>query len=211
MLIDTNTWRRSRMDVFWGEIAPTDHVLHIYENEEVFLDLLAGFAGAGINSEDSVVIIGTGAHLEAIRTRLEDHGISVDSLLLANRYLPLEADAVLSNFMRDGLPDEELFMNAIYGIMNKVKGKGKIRAFGEMVAILWAQGNKDATVKLEELWNKFCQKEELCLFCAYPKNGFTSDESESFNHICSNHSKMIAETEKPLSEILYQEIIAQAV
>ena len=51
----------------------------------------------------------------------------------------------------------------------------RIRAFGEMVAILWAQGNDGATVRLEHLWNKFSQKAQFCLFCAYPKAGFTKD------------------------------------
>lgn len=39
-----------------------------------------------------------------------------------------------------------------------------------MVAILWSKGNSETTIRLGYLWNKFCEKEALCLFCAYPKS-----------------------------------------
>ena len=32
-------------------------------------------------------------------------------------------------------------------------GSRQVHAFGEMVALLWAQGNHKATIRLEELWD----------------------------------------------------------
>lgn len=34
--LDTKDWEKTNMQVFWGEIAPCDHVVQIYENDEVF-------------------------------------------------------------------------------------------------------------------------------------------------------------------------------
>jgi hypothetical protein len=97
--------------------------------------------------------------------------------------MPFDAEVVLSKFMINGWPDEDLFMDVITDLMRKAKSEGRhVRAFGEMVAILWAKGLVGATVRLEHLWNKFCEKQTFSLFCAYPQSGFTQDAGESVMH-----------------------------
>jgi hypothetical protein len=200
-------WQSSKADVFWGEIAPCDHVLQIYENDGVFLDALTGFVGGGINANDCCIVIATPQHLSALADRLTCYGISVSNLIEDNRYIPLDAEKLLSQFMVNGWPSEAAFTVAISSLLTRARGYNNrnIRAFGEMVAILWAQGNFGATVNLEHLWNKFAERESFCLFCAYPKAGFTEQLSDSMEHICSAHSKMIDGVSKQLTEILYRD------
>ena len=94
--------------------------------------------------------------------------------------------------MVNGWPDEQRFERAIGEILEKARRNGrKIRAFGEMVALLWAKGNRDATLRLEQLWHGLCQRESFSLFCAYPRSGFTKQASESVADICALHSKVI--------------------
>src|ERR1044071_2451593 len=112
-------WNRASADNFWGEIAPTDHVLQVYDNDDIFLDALAGFIGGGINSGDCVVLIATSKHLEAIQQRLKDYGISVQTLIEDDRYIPLDAETMLSKFMKDGWPDAQLFMDTISPLFEK--------------------------------------------------------------------------------------------
>ena len=120
------------------------------------------------------------------------------------RYIPLEAEQVLDKFMVDGWPDETLFNKTITAVVEKGTCKRRrIRAFGEMVAILWGKGLNGATVQLEHLWNKFCAEHKLSLFCAYPKVGFTEDINDSINNLCACHSRIINGTEKQLMEIYY--------
>ncbi len=204
-----NGWELCKTDVFWGEIAPCDHVLQIYENEGVFLDTLAGFVGGGINAGDCCIVIATDGHLKALEDRLTSYGIHVNDLVSENRYMPLSAEQTLSRFMVNGWPDEALFNKTISALIGKCSGSGRrIRAFGEMVALLWAEGNNGATVQLEHLWNKFCEQQSLCLFCAYPKSGFTEDINSSVMHICDSHSKIIAGTNKQMTEITYKNMVA---
>jgi len=206
----TNTWHFSKTDVFWGKVASREHVLHLYENDDAFLDMLVGFVGAGINADDAVVIIADEAHLEGLQSRLSNHGIFMDSLIEENRYIPLRADEVLKEFMVDGMPDETLFKKTIGRVIRMAKRNGrKVRAFGEMVAILWSDGNKKATARLEELWEQYCAQENLTLFCAYPRNIFIQNAGEEAMHICSCHSRMLYETNKPLTDILYEHINPQ--
>jgi DcmR-like sensory protein len=202
---DSSEWKNSKTDVFWAEIAPCDHVIQIYENDAIFLDALAGFVGGGISAGDCVVVIATQQHLKALETRLLSYGIFVGSLIAEDRYIPLDAEKTLAKFMINGWPDEALFTKTVSGIIETAhKNKRRVRAFGEMVALLWAEGYSGATVHLEHLWNDFCEKAALCLFCAYPKSGFTEDLNTSIMSICGAHSKMIRRSDISLSELEYK-------
>jgi hypothetical protein len=202
---DKDSWERNEADIFWGEIAPCDHVVQIYERDDVFLDTLAGYVGSGINAGDCCIVIATKEHIEALDDRLTSYGIQIKDLKSENRYIAVGAEETLNKFMRDGWPDETLFIETVTELLIKAKTNNrKVRAFGEMVALLWAEGNCGATVQLEHLWNKFCEKEVFCLFCAYPKTGFTGDIKASIGHICSVHSKVISGSQKQLTEVFYQ-------
>jgi len=76
-----------------------------------------------------------------------------------------------------------------------------------MVALLWAKGQNGATVRLEYLWNEFCQKESFALLCAYPRSGFTQDIDSSIREICSAHSKVISAT-RPHTAISHANAVA---
>lgn len=189
----TKGWGRTGADVFWGEIAPCDHILQIYETDKEFITTLEGFVTAGFLSGESVVIIATPEHLRALNERLRKNGFDLFSLMLQDQYIPLSAEETLSQFMINGWPDENLFYHLLSNLLLRARKKNRnVRAFGEMVAVLWSKGFSGATVHLEHLWTRYCESEEFSLFCAYPKAGFTEDPHESLMQICSCHSKMIA-------------------
>ncbi|MEP7377102.1 MAG: MEDS domain-containing protein [Chitinophagaceae bacterium] len=199
-------WRRTNQSIFWGEISPCDHVVQIYEDKGNFLDILTGFVGEGINSDDSVIVIATKEHIEGLERRLITHGLYVDFLIHEHRYIPVDADELLSAFMVKDWPDPDLFKKEINKLIEYAGEKGrKIRAFGEMVALLWSRGQNGATVQLEHLWNHFKEKNHLSLFCAYPKSGFTQDINNSINQICGCHTTMITNS-SAVDEILYRNI-----
>ncbi len=67
-----------------------------------------------------------------------------------------------------------------------------LRAFGEMVALLWADGNRKAAVRLEEMWNTFMKTHALSLCCAYPLHSFGSDADASlFLKVCAQHTPVL--------------------
>jgi len=198
-------WKKSPAKVFWAEIAPTEHVVQIYENDEKFLDLLLGFVLTGISSNECTIVIGTSTHLASLNEKLALQGLNIVKIIEDGCYLPMDAEDALSKFMVNGWPDENLFNNLVSNLISGAKREGKsVRAFGEMVAILWAKGQVGATVRLEQLWNKFCANEAFCLFCAYPQSGFSQDASESLAHICHAHAKMITGGENGMNDIFYK-------
>jgi hypothetical protein len=180
-------------EIFWGEIAPCEHLVQIYADDEVFLDSLQEFVAGGLQAGDGVIVIATTAHLNALEDRLVAHGLDVDTARSQDQYIPLDAEETLSKFMVGGWPDDELFAQVVTGLLARARGNGRrVRAFGEMVALLWARGHSGATVRLEHVWHSFCREEAFSLFCAYPRIGFTQDAHESMREICATHSKVIA-------------------
>jgi hypothetical protein len=209
--VNQNDWTQTSTQVFWGEIAPCEHVVQIYEDDDQFIELLNGYTGSGITAGDCVIVIATANHLASLRDRLTSSGFDVDEIMASDRYVPLDAEAVLSRFMVNDWPDETLFNDVIRNLIGRAKNRRrKVRAFGEMVALLWAKGQVGATVRLEQLWNKFCENEAFALFCAYPQSGFTQDAAESVTHICGAHSKMIAGTSKGKTELFYRNMDKKA-
>ncbi|HUQ70200.1 MAG TPA: MEDS domain-containing protein [Planctomycetaceae bacterium] len=179
------------VDVFWGEIAPSEHLVQFYSDDVAFLDSLEGFVAGGIKAGDAVIVIATPSHHDALEERLAAQGVDLDTAIARMEYFPLDAEITLSRFMVNGWPDEARFNQVVTDVIAAARRDGKrVRAFGEMVAVLWAQGHSGATVRLEHLWHKYCQADGLSLFCAYPKSGFTKDAEDSLGEICAAHSKV---------------------
>src|SRR5258708_2869358 len=99
--------------------------------------------------------------------------------------------------MHKGQPDPELFLKTVGHVVARAsaaaEGKNpRVAAFGEMVALLWAEGNPDSAVKLEQLWNDLARTHSFSLRCAYPITGFCDEtHAEPFLKICSEHSTVI--------------------
>lgn len=198
-------WKSEQVNIFWGEIAPCSHVLHIYDNDSRFLDLLGGFVGTGVSAGDCTIVIATVAHLQELDKRLRAHGINVAHAISDEQYIPLNAEEVLSQFMINDWPDDDLFLQTVSSLFEKARKRQRhIRAFGEMVAILWEKKQYAATVRLEYLWEQYCHEQPFSLFCAYPKPGFTSDLNHSIEEICQHHAKVVTNAYHP-SNILYKD------
>lgn len=181
-------------EIFWGEISPCEHLVQIYEHDETFLDALEGFVAGGLRGGDGVIIIATPSHRADLEARLADQGLDLDLARSRDRFISLDAEETLASFMVNGWPDPDLFIKCASELLQRARGNGRrVRAFGEMVAVMWARGQYGATVQLEHLWHDLCRAEAFSLFCAYPKIGFTEDMASSIDAICAAHSKFVHE------------------
>ncbi|HEU4374281.1 MAG TPA: MEDS domain-containing protein [Telluria sp.] len=185
--------KRKRIDVFWGESSACDHTVQIYEDDGAFLDALEGFVAGGIRQGDAIILIATPAHLAGLEMRLESSGFDVGAAIVRDQYIAVDARRALASFMIDGWPDEALFHKFVDGLLLRAKGRHrKVRAFGEMVALMWAEGQSSATVRLEHLWTRLVLQESFSLFCAYPKTGFADDADDGIAEVCAAHSRLYA-------------------
>lgn len=181
------------VDIFWGEMSPCEHFVHIYESDGVFMDTLESFISDGLRVGDATVVIATATHLHTLEHRLKASNLDLVAARWRGQYIPMDAEKTLSEFMVSGWPDDVLFADVIHGVIQRAQRDGQsVRVFGEMVALLWAQGHHGATVRLEHLWGELCQSKTLALFCAYPRAGFTKDAALSMSEVCAAHTRVIA-------------------
>lgn len=178
--------------VFWGEIAPCEHIAQFYEDDGVLLDTLAGFVGGGLKAGEGAIVLATEGHLKVLEQRLAASGVNVATAVSRDQYITMVAEEALARFMVNQWPDDKLFADFVSDLLVRARATGRrVRAFGELVALLWARGDVAATVRLEFLWHQLCQSQAFSLFCAYPRSGFTEDPLKSLDVIRATHSRIV--------------------
>ena len=119
------------------------------------------------------MVCATAEHRRELQKKLNACGIDVAEAEAAGRYVTLDAFDALSQFMVNGSPDARRFQDSIGRVVATLTQNGRrLHAFGEMVALLWMDGNRAGAIELEQLWNDLAQRHRFALFCAYPNRRF---------------------------------------
>ena len=175
------------------------HTVQFYSHDEFLLDELGHFIGTALGGGNVAVVIATEAHRDGLAHRLRLTGFDPATAIRQGRYMPLDAADTLATFMVDGLPDAQRFHRVLGEVIAKATAvvgdkSSRLVAFGEMVALLWAEGKAEAAIQLEQLWNELAQKYAFSLRCAYPLAGFNRTEhADVLLKICAEHSAVIPE------------------
>ncbi|HKV46929.1 MAG TPA: PAS domain S-box protein, partial [Candidatus Acidoferrales bacterium] len=176
-----------------------EHSVQFYSDDTFLTDEIQEFVGAALSSGGSAIVIGTKAHNEVILRKLRNNGVNLGEFAARGQYQALDASEVLSRFLVDGKIDELRFYETIgsvvaRGITSARQSNKRVVAFGEMVALLWAEGKKEEAIQLEKLWNGLARSYSFTLHCAYPMQGFSRQEdADSFLRICAEHTLVIPE------------------
>ncbi|HEV8378956.1 MAG TPA: ATP-binding protein [Tepidisphaeraceae bacterium] len=182
---------QSRID--WTQMGEREHFVQFYEDDAFLEDSVAGYVGTGMENDEGAVVIATRDHRVAIAKKLKARGINLNEARANGQYIALDAGETLDRFMVNGMPDAQLFMQVIGRVLRQnLEGRKRARAFGEMVAILWEQGNRAAAIRLEELWNELGRVHTFSLFCAYPMSAFSGDgQIDPLKNVCTCHTRVI--------------------
>src|SRR5262245_38121156 len=123
-----------------GQAIHGAHRVHLYEDDDHLARSVARFVGGGLGAGDAVVVIATSAHRSELEERLRAHGLDIAAARARRRYVPLDAAEVLSAISIGGEPDAGRFADVVGGVIRDAAVGGRVRAFGEMVALLWTDG-----------------------------------------------------------------------
>jgi signal transduction histidine kinase/CheY-like chemotaxis protein len=176
----------------WSAMGESEHFVQFYETETFLLNSLADFIGTGLDAGDACIVVATGAHREELERQLQARGLDTEAKRAAGLYLSLDAAETLSSFMVEGSPEPVRFAEVVGRIISRAaEGGRRVRIFGEMVELLRAEGNFDAAIRLEQLWNEQSKMHPFQLFCAYPLSGFAGESlAESLGHVCAGHTRV---------------------
>jgi PAS domain S-box-containing protein len=174
-----------------------EHVVYFYQDSDSLLEALCDYVGPALGAGNAAVIIATKAHHDGLHRRLTARGLDTQKASKQGRYVALDASETLSKIMEKGMPDDARFLEIVGGTMARTRAllKGantEIAAFGEMVSLLWTEGNIEAAIRLEQLWNELAKKYSFSLRCAYPLANFYGEKhAQPLIRVCAEHSAVV--------------------
>jgi hypothetical protein len=146
------------------------HFVQLYEADEPALTTNVGrYLWEGLRQGDGVLVIATPQHQSLFSSHLDRLGADLSALSSTRQLVILDAQHMLDQFMGGGMPDWPRFERVVRQAMREVRGVGHagLRAYGEMVGVLWKARHFAAAIRLEQLWNKLLEQSSFSLYCAY--------------------------------------------
>ena len=169
------------------------HIVRFHDDDAVLCDAVGDFVADGLARGQAVAVLATPAHRERIERRLRAGG-RVGPAAEGGAVTFFDARELLDRFMVDGHPDEARFREAMEEVLQAVSaGSGEqVRAFGEMVDLLCADGQGEAALELERLWHDLARHHPLTLLCAYTMgNLYREVNGHLYERICSAHGEVV--------------------
>jgi hypothetical protein len=174
------------------------HAVQFYENDSSLFTTVAGFLSQGLIEEHPAVIIATAAHTGAILEQLSGRMIDVDKARGLGELVVLDAHQTLASFMVGDRPDAARFEASIGRVISDLlKGRSNrtlVRAYGEMVDVLWKEGREDAAIQLELLWNGLAGRYGFALLCGYAMGNFFK-QTDRLEEVCRQHTHVVPASE----------------
>jgi len=167
------------------------HEVQFYSDGASFLVELTRFVEASLEAGSTVIVVATELHRKNLLQGLQARGVDTTPAEEQERLFLLDAAEVLSTFMENGGPNRERFLSTIAPLIRCAEIKHqKVVLFGEMVALLCAEGRMKAAIELERLGNELVQTHPVYIRCAYPM----TDElvGEPYAAICAEHSAVLS-------------------
>lgn len=169
------------------------HFVHFYESDDFLVKDVGAFLKAGLDTGEGALIIATSQHRKALDTYLERQGVDLEAARRVDRYVALDAAETLAKVTVGGALDSARLDGIACEMLDRVgKRAGNFRVFGEMVALLWAEGRQADTFRLEKYWDDLSRTQGFSLYCCYPARAFHgADFSEKFSRICQQHTRVL--------------------
>jgi PAS domain S-box-containing protein len=170
---------------------PAEHWVQFYETESFLVEKVVRFLRDGLAAGEPVVVVATRPHGERLTAALAAGGIDVAYERSVGRFVLLDAAETLAMFMVDGAPDAERFEASVGATIARVAAQfpGRVRAYGEMVDVLWRSRQQRAAIQLEHMWNDLRSKHVFTLLCAYVIDSFYKENR--IHEICATHSHVL--------------------
>ena len=167
------------------------HDVQFYDSEDFLVREVTKFLAEGIRAGQPLIIVATEAHRKQFANRLRLLGFDPEHYDGGINTVWLDARDTLNAFMQDGMPDRSLFQATLGAVFERVLANHSYlvaRAYGEMVDLLWKDGNIEGAIALEEMWNALATRYPFTLLCAYAMDNFQNQaHSSGFERICAAH------------------------
>jgi KaiC/GvpD/RAD55 family RecA-like ATPase len=170
------------------------HAVQFYGDDGHLCSTVAAFLAQGFVDQQPGIVIATPAHTFAVLEELKRRMIDVEKAQKSGDLIALDAQRTLDLFMDDDMPDAHRFEDSVgklvAGVLDARPERTLIRAYGEMVDVLWKVGKPEAAIRLEILWNKLANQYGFALLCGYSMGNFYK-QTALFEQVCRQHTHVM--------------------
>jgi DNA-binding NarL/FixJ family response regulator len=157
------------------------HEALFYSDNRLFLDDWASIAEGALNAGATFILVAIVERRIRLQAMLEARGVNVGRAVRDGRFISLSVDEAVSQWMVDGMPDEARFWPAVNSVMLAAARASTceqphVVACGECAPSLCAQGDAEAAIRLEWLWDEVAATYNLDIFCGYSADGCRCDD-----------------------------------
>jgi hypothetical protein len=198
-----------------ADAGPRDHIVQLYQDQQFLNRAVCRFAAGALANGQAVILVPTLAHWDAFCPRLAAEGVDVKAAQANGQLSIVDADELLPDFMRDGMPDAPIFLGLAADVIARARGGGryqKVRWWGEMVNILWERGDVAASMNLEDQFDQLAHKHDIAIFCSFVMDNFNSEvHTRMLPRLGQNHSHLIpvedyAQLERAVNDALRETV-----
>lgn len=192
--------KQESRDAVESDEMPQAQSVNVRHQVDFYLDdmaLVNGFCraiGTALKVGAAAVVIATASHHTQILERLASNGVDINGAIEKGSYAYLNTLDALEMIMTDGTPDP-IRCNKMVGNLvaraNKIAGAGgaQVTICGECAPTLLQQGNEEAAVQLEHVFDEVARQHKVDTLCGYLWSAFPEGEnSKLFRRICAEHS-----------------------
>jgi hypothetical protein len=169
------------------------HAVQFYESDGELASTVVPYLAEGAAVDEALVVISDEAHRREFESGLRLQGVDVDGARRAGTLVALDARETLEAFTVGGKLDRGVFAGLVGGVLRSAAdGATGVRAYGEMVSLLWGERDLHGALELERFWNTLAGELEFSLFCAYPARSVSSPhDREAVHEVCELHSLVV--------------------
>jgi hypothetical protein len=176
-----------------GGLSAGDHVAQVYKDPDFLMAAVGHFVAAGLQKGEGVVLFMRQPHWGRLCERLRAGGVDAAAAAARGELIQRDAEATLARIMKGGMPDRDAFHEIIGEVLAGARGRQpEVRAFGEMVDVLWQRGHRVGALHIEELWNELIRSRGFALFCAYAMDPLSAASyGGPLENVCKAHTHLI--------------------
>lgn len=159
---------------------PHYHAVQFYESPDALCRIVGSFIGEGLEQGAAAILMVTPDHAKRIEAGLRQGAFNVDALTRAGTLSIVDARDTLNEFMLNGIPNPSAFRRTVGGLLAELRRSSNnrpIRAYGEMVDLLWKDGREAAAIRVETFWNQLAKNYDFGLLCGYAMGNFYKDST----------------------------------
>jgi MEDS: MEthanogen/methylotroph, DcmR Sensory domain/Histidine kinase-like ATPase domain len=170
-----------------------EHVVQFYEDDGQLARTIGGYLTSALADGAVAIVIATEAHRRLFAAELEAAGMDSATSAREEKLIMLDAAATMARFVDAGRVDRDGFRRIVGSVVERAADSRRpVRAYGEMVALLWEAGDVLAAIELEKAWNDLARELPFALVCAYRSESVHgSEHAEALHEVCHLHTSVV--------------------